>query len=310
MVSNQTHFNLAFIFLLFLIHLSHKISANRFGQGQRASSQFEFIKTLQGYKKGEKVEGIKDLKKYLEQFGYLNPNPSHDDKFDDILESAVKTYQLNFNLNTTGTLDPQTVSTMMMPRCGVPDIINGTTRMRSGYIFNQNHSGHGSFRVQYAFFKRHNRWPKWKEVLRYEFGEGTREDVKDPFWRAASTWQPYTPFTFEHVNVLYKADIRVSFKRGAHGDGKPLDGPRGILAHAFAPIDGRLHSDADENWVVGAVPHGIDMQTVALHELGHILGLQHSSVKDAIMWPRLPSGNTKGLNDDDIQGINALYTGY
>ncbi|KAK4858067.1 hypothetical protein QYF36_010475 [Acer negundo] len=278
-----------------------------FDHGQKVSSQFEFIKTLQGYKKGDNVEGIKDFKKYMERFGYLNPNrPSHDDHFDDILESAVKTYQLNFNLNTTGTLDPQTVSTMMMPRCGVPDIINGTTRMRSGYIFNQNNY----FHVKYAFFPGQPKWPKGKKVLKYEFGEGTREDVKDPLGRAASTWQPYTPFTFEHFNVLDQSDIRVSFKSRAHGDGKPFDGPGGILAHAFSPTDGRLHFDADENWAVGAVPDAFDMQTVALHELGHILGLQHSSVQDAIMWPTLFAGKTKGLNDDDIQGIKALYAGY
>ncbi|KAH7568515.1 hypothetical protein JRO89_XS06G0009200 [Xanthoceras sorbifolium] len=102
--------------------------------GQQVSSQFEFIKNLQGYKKGDKVEGIKDLKKYLERFGYLNPNPSFDDQFDDILESAIKTYQLNFNLNTTGTLDPQTVSTMMMPRCGMPDIINGIYSIAIIYV--------------------------------------------------------------------------------------------------------------------------------------------------------------------------------
>ncbi|KAL5771889.1 hypothetical protein ACOSQ2_011813 [Xanthoceras sorbifolium] len=310
MVSKTHDFILSLIFLsLTSSLLSQKISAHSF-DGQQVSSQFEFIKNLQGYKKGDKVEGIKDLKKYLERFGYLNPNPSFDDQFDDILESAIKTYQFNFNLNTTGTLDPQTVSTMMMPRCGMPDIINGTTRMRSGYIFDQNNSKHGHFHPNFAFFAGHNRWPKWKKVLRYQFGPGTREDVKDPFWRAVSTWQPYTPFKFENSTAFEKSEIKASFRTRAHGDGRPFDGPGGILAHAFAPSDGRLHFDAEENWVVGAVPHAFDMQTCALHELGHILGLGHSSVEAAIMWPHQSAGQTKGLNDDDIQGIQALYAGY
>ncbi|KAK2643019.1 hypothetical protein Ddye_024782, partial [Dipteronia dyeriana] len=280
---------------------------HEFYHGKKVSLQFEFIKTLQGHKIGDKVEGIKDLKKYLERFGYLNPNhPSDDDHFDDTLESAVKTYQLNFNLNTTGILDPQTVSTMMLPRCGVPDIINGTTRMRSGYIFNQNNNSH----VKYAFFPGQPKWPKEKKILKFEYGEGTREDAKAPFGRAVDSWQLYIPFTLEHFNVLDQSEVRVSFKTRAHGDGRPFDGPRGVLAHAFAPTDGRLHFDAEENWVVGAVKDGFDIQTVGLHELGHIFGLEHSSVKEAIMWPMQPPGQTKGLNDDDIQGIRALYAGY
>ncbi|KAK0594150.1 hypothetical protein LWI29_013184 [Acer saccharum] len=136
--------------------------------------------------------------------------------------------------------------------------------MRSGYIFNQNNY----FHVKYAFFPGQPKWPKGKKVLKYEFGDGTREDVKDPLGRAASTWQPYTPFTFEHFKVLDQSDIRVSFKSRAHGDGTPFDGPRGILAHAFSPTDGRLHFDADENWAVGAVPMPLIYRLLRCMNLG------------------------------------------
>ncbi|KAJ0099317.1 hypothetical protein Patl1_21986 [Pistacia atlantica] len=61
-------------------------------------SPFEFLNHLQGCHKGEKVKGIHELKKYLEKFGYLNydisANQTHanDDDFDELLESALKTY--------------------------------------------------------------------------------------------------------------------------------------------------------------------------------------------------------------------------
>ncbi|WCJ19652.1 Metalloendoproteinase 5-MMP [Euphorbia peplus] len=116
----------AFIFLL-LIFLCNTAFAH-----WRASG-FDFIKNLQGFSKGEKVQGIEELKRYLERFGYLNyyeSKPPSDD-FDEQLESAIITYQINFNLVPTGILDPETVSEMMKPRCGVPDIINGKTRMKS-----------------------------------------------------------------------------------------------------------------------------------------------------------------------------------
>jgi hypothetical protein len=58
------------------------------------------------------------------------------------LESAIKTYQLNYHLNVSGTLDDKAVSKMMMPRCGVADIINGTNWMRAGK--NRHHNRHGS----------------------------------------------------------------------------------------------------------------------------------------------------------------------
>jgi predicted Zn-dependent protease len=79
------------------------------------------------------------------------------------------------------------------------------------------------------------------------------------------------------------------------------------LAHAFAPQDGRFHYDGDESWSVGAMPGAIDLQIVALHEIGHLLELDHSEDEGSIMYALLPEGATKGLHADDIQGIKALY---
>jgi hypothetical protein len=49
---------------------------------------------------------------------------------------------------------------------------------------------------------------------------------------------------------------------------------------------------------------------IQLHELGHVLGLDHSSVNDAIMYPTLRSTCTagaRGLAADDVQGLLAIY---
>ena len=56
------------------------------------------------------------------------------------------------------------------------------------------------------------------------------------------------------------------------------------------------------------IPFGsIDFGRVALHELGHALGLEHSSTALAIMAPTI--SNIDSLQEDDIAGVNALYGG-
>lgn len=303
-------FSFTLLLLLLLPLLSHATSQNIH---DKKSSPFEFLKHLQGCHKGEQVKGIHNLKAYLENFGYLSYNHSknhthtNDDDFDGLLESAIKTYQLNYHLNATGTLDAKTISTMMMPRCGVADISNGTNWMRLGK--ETHHQRHGSLHTvsHYTFFPGNPKWPSSKYHLTYGFLPGTPTTAMSPVARAFQTWAANTHFRFSRAQDHTNADIKVSFQRRDHGDGSPFDGAGGILAHAFAPTDGRFHYDGDEQWSVGAAPNAFDLETVALHEIGHLLGLGHSSVQGAIMWPNISPGVTQGLHRDDINGIKALY---
>jgi hypothetical protein len=54
--------------------------------------------------------------------------------------------------------------------------------------------------------------------------------------------------------------------------------------------------------------NGFSIEDIATHELGHALGLLHSSVSSATMFPVYTScGDWRMLSSDDISGIKALY---
>lgn len=89
--------------------------------------------------------------------------------------------------------------------------------------------------------------------------------------------------------------------------GYPFDGEGGVLAHAFAPSDGRLHFDEEETFT-DLSEQGTNLLHVAVHEIGHNLGLRHSSVRDAVMYPAyLGYKPDLKLHSDDISGIQSLY---
>lgn len=277
---------------------------------------WDSFRNLSGCHHGESVDGLSKLKNYLRYFGYINSTSNFTDDFDEALKYALKTYQKNFNLNATGELDSQTVQQIVRPRCGVPDIVNGSTSMNSGKTTPSSNSTQFHTVSHYTFFDGKPRWPENKRDLTYAFQPENQlsDDVKSVFTRAFARWSTVTELTFTMTDSYTDADLRIGFFVGDHGDGEPFDGVLGTLAHAFSPTSGRLHLDGDESWVVSgdvtasSLTTAVDLESVAVHEIGHLLGLGHSSVEDSIMYPTISSRTRKvDLASDDIQGIQELY---
>lgn len=86
------------------------------------------------------------------------------------------------------------------------------------------------------------------------------------------------------------------------------------MAHAFYPGTGRggdAHFDIDEDWQLDdrAIEHrGTSLKNVAVHEFGHSLGLGHSSVQGAVMFPWYHGYRGDGdLPEDDRLAIQSIY---
>lgn len=278
---------------------------------------WDTFKKFGGCRPGEKSDGLSKLKNYFHYFGYIPTSPPSNftDDFDDELESAIKTYQKNFNLNVTGELDEQTLDHITRPRCGNADIVNGTTSMNSGKPTSSN-TTHFHAVQHYSYFPGQPVWPENRRDLTYAFDpdNALSDTVKSVFKSAFGRWSEVTPLTFTQADSFYGADIRIGFYTGDHGDGEPFDGVLGTLAHAFSPPSGRFHLDNAEEWIISGdisastVTSAIDLESVAVHEIGHLLGLGHSSVEEAIMYPTIPSRTKKvELASDDVDGVQNLY---
>jgi peptidoglycan hydrolase-like protein with peptidoglycan-binding domain len=260
----------------------------------------EPISTESDLSLGSRGESVRALQEYLTRFGYF-PNEALQRQypawrpivtasppqgvFDEHTMEAVRALQRTAGLPETGVVNGDIRTLLQTPRCAVPDGIAPADP-------NNKFASFGKWSTSSL---------TWK-VLNTD--DVTQTQATEAVRAAFATWSAQTLLSFTEVTGT--ADIEIEFVE--------IDGAGGVLAWAAGPGmysgNGDIEIDTAETWSVATpTPSGnFDLQMIVLHEIGHSLGLDHSSFGDAIMIPFFSPGvQDRVLDVDDAVGISSVY---
>lgn len=151
--------------------------------------------------------------------------------------------------------------------------------------------------------------------LSYKYDDEFPDAAKPPMLRAFESWEEPMNITFSLSEG--EADIVIGMYDGDHDDERPFKaGPGGELAHATVPPHGEVHFNSEQPWWYELVPPPaggdpfFDFQSVAAHEIGHILGIEHIDDPKAVMYKSIDPGEIRrGLTNSDVAALEFIYSG-
>jgi len=134
------------------------------------------------------------------------------------------------------------------------------------------------------------------------------------FQKAAAAWQAAT-----NINLVLVSDDGTDFGDAGNQQSDSRFGDiriggtelsSSVLATAFLPpafnggtLAGDIVMNTTQAWQIN---NDYDLQTVAIHEFGHSLGLDHSAISTATMYGGY-NAKKQSLTSDDTAGIRAVY---
>jgi hypothetical protein len=264
------------------------------------------IRQAPDLERGETDPSVVEIQNFLKHYGYFDyepvahlgaPEPGH---LDDVTVRALTEFQMFYDVGTPGILDAPTRELMAALRCGVPDLVGGP-RLR--------------YKTVCAWDRRNLSYQYGTPMMTPDLNEGV---VVYAVHRAFNTWAAAgVGLSFRVIpphDIPEDADIRIEWRQSADPD---LSMAGSIAAHSDYPprcwfvtndYPKPLHLNKTQTWGDGAVVGGLDIESVTLHEIGHLLGLDHSDVSGSVMWAYTGTNTTKRtLQADDLAGIRALY---
>lgn len=134
------------------------------------------------------------------------------------------------------------------------------------------------------------------------------------FLKAAAVWQAVA-----NINLVWVADDGRALGAAGNQQGDPGIGDirisaiplsAGTLGAAYSPpplnggtAAGDIVLNSTTAWAINS---GFDLETVAIHEFGHALAMNHSQITNAVMYAYY-NGIKQNLTSDDASGLQSVY---
>jgi peptidoglycan hydrolase-like protein with peptidoglycan-binding domain len=277
---------------------------------------------------GSHGDEVRALHGYLTRYGYF-PNdalrrahswwlpivgsaPADPQIYDERTKEAVMAFQANVGLASTGKVDVTTRVVLRTPRCGVPDALPGGRTIEKWA-----HAGSSWGNTELT----------WR-VVNVTGANLSVAQVTAAADVAFDAWSAETGLTFTNPSSG-SVDITIGFADLADnliGQGASPANGGDILVDNTTNLD-PPGVPAQRIWTNDGTPTAsqYDLRSLLLHEIGHALGLLHSSIGDndgtpeagidAVMNSGLGAGQTRMnpttgapvLHVDDTVGIGGLY---
>ncbi|CAD7699860.1 unnamed protein product [Ostreobium quekettii] len=211
--------------------------------------------------KGSVAAGeVSQLQKFLNKFGWLKGGV--DGVFGDATEAAVKAFQQFSGIDGDGVAGPVTIAKILQTRhddvADQPDEPDQPTYQRG-------------------------------ETVEYWVGLGPanldQDTLEGEIGAAFAAWAEVTGVVFTQVGTREEAKVTVTWADRSPDNFFLFDGPGGALAHSTREY---IQFDRAERWLAQGdqpAPGAFHVLPVALHEVGHVLGLTHSGNGDDVMAP-------------------------
>lgn len=266
---------------------------------------------------GSQGNEVREVYQYLARYGYF-PNeelakkhpgfrplvadaPKDPNVFGPELAHAVRLYQQNMGLEETGVVDAKTRETMAEPRCPHPDVEIATAEET-----NPDAPPTAAFDVNENFPKTGYNWMiAANSLIPSTFTRATWGDWVDA--NIYAKWRGIydRPLTKVTSGATQQLTFEVWDGPSADTNG---DGFCDTACNFGVWANGVLKFDSQEPIAITTWPTAsqFDFQTVALHEVGHSIGLGHSADSLAIMYPTVKKGvSRRGVSPDDRQAVRA-----
>ncbi|MET9736446.1 matrixin family metalloprotease [Streptomyces sp. NPDC006458] len=256
--------------------------SNRLATAQRPT---EAVAAARAAVDVQRVAALRTVPTALEQFGYPAPGGAG-------LPEQLRLYESVWGLSLDGRpFDDQVIAVaehLDGRFCGVPDALDG----------------HGGL-LPLAFGAPNGRWSRgdlsWSVSNAPALTDGA--NAQDTVKAALDQWHRVPPGYFNFNMVQSGGNIPVQFG-GAELNLK-LTAPEGVkgvtttTAHNHAFTDAHVSLDSHENW------DSASLLSVSLHEIGHALGLAHSTDKTSLMYP-IDTGRST-IDEESQRALASIY---